>query len=529
MPPGLTSLFFSGNEVFWKTRWENSSDPSNTAYRTLVSYKETHNNAKTDPLPDIWTGTWRDPRFSPLADGGRPENELTGTIFTVNLSDPSTHPLTVPEPDGKMRFWRHTDVATLAPGETATLADDTLGYEWDEDLDNGFRPAGLIRLSTTTVNNVQHLQDFGSTYEAGTATHNLTLYRHRSGALVFGAGTINWAWGLDGQHDGLRSTPDGRMQQATVNLFADMGVQPGSLQPELVQATQSTDLTAPISTISTPITGTVISEATVPITGTTSDVAGVVGGVEVSIDGGLTWRRAEGRETWRYEWRPTQVGPTIILSRAVDDSGNLERELQGVQVNVLEVASPATTTSTLTATTEAIATVEPSPTVAKEFNGSVWGEATTPSEITASDSNAVELGVKFQSDMAGFVTGIRFYKGPRNTGTHVGNLWTSSGQLLATATFTNETASGWQQVDFVTPQPITANTTYVASYHTKAGFYSVDKSFFSAGEVANPPLRFLAEGDESGNGVFQYGAGGFPTESSNSSNYWVDVVFVTKP
>ena len=65
--------------------------------------------------------------------------------------------------------------------------------------------------------------------------------------------------------------------------------------------------------------------------------------------------------------------------------------------------------------------------------------------------NAVNLGVKFQSDVAGYITGIRFYKGPSNTGTHVGHLWTASGALLATATFTNETASGWQQVNFANP------------------------------------------------------------------------------
>ncbi len=80
---GVNLAFFSGNEVFWKTRWENSIDGTGTAYRTLVSYKETHANAKIDPSAE-WTGTWRDPRFSPPADGGRPENALTGTIFLVN-------------------------------------------------------------------------------------------------------------------------------------------------------------------------------------------------------------------------------------------------------------------------------------------------------------------------------------------------------------------------------------------------------------------------------------------------------------
>ena len=87
-------------------------------------------------------------------------------------------------------------------GATATLPTGTLGYEWDEDLDNGSRPAGLIDLSTTTLDvSPDLLQDYGSTYGHGTATHHLTLYRAASGALVFGAGTVQWSWGLDSDHD----------------------------------------------------------------------------------------------------------------------------------------------------------------------------------------------------------------------------------------------------------------------------------------------------------------------------------------
>ncbi len=82
---GLHLAFFSGNEVFWKTRWEASIDGSGTSHRTLVCYKETHADAKTDPSPE-WTGTWRDPRpFNPQGPAGSaattPENALTGTIF----------------------------------------------------------------------------------------------------------------------------------------------------------------------------------------------------------------------------------------------------------------------------------------------------------------------------------------------------------------------------------------------------------------------------------------------------------------
>ncbi len=124
---------------------------------------------------------------------------------------------------GKMRFWRNTSVATLPVGGTATLTTGTLGYEWDEEPNNGFRPAGLMRLSSTTLSGAQILLDYGSTYGTGSATHNLTLYRHTSGALVFGAGTVQWSWGLDSNHDRGSAAADVRMQQAMVNLLADMG------------------------------------------------------------------------------------------------------------------------------------------------------------------------------------------------------------------------------------------------------------------------------------------------------------------
>src|SRR5205823_5136312 len=96
---GVHLAFFSGNEMFWKTRWETSIDGSGTPYRTLVTYKETHANAKIDPT-STWTGTWRDPRsFNP--EGAKPENALSGTIFTVNCC---TYAIQVPAADGKMRL-----------------------------------------------------------------------------------------------------------------------------------------------------------------------------------------------------------------------------------------------------------------------------------------------------------------------------------------------------------------------------------------------------------------------------------------
>ena len=191
--------FFSGNEVFWKTRWEKSIDASGTPHRTLVSYKETHANAIIDPSSE-WTGTWRDPRFSPPKDGGRPENSLSGQIFMVNCCQQD---MQVGSADGKMRFWRNTRVANLASNATTTIGTNIIGYEWDEDLDNGSRPAGTFRLSQTSGSG-DILQDYGSTYANGPATHSMTMYTAPSGALVFGAGTIQWPWASTATTTGAR-------------------------------------------------------------------------------------------------------------------------------------------------------------------------------------------------------------------------------------------------------------------------------------------------------------------------------------
>ena len=119
---------------------------------------------------------------------------------------------------------------------------------------------------------------------------------------------------------------------------------------------------------------------------------------------------------------------------------------------------------------------------------------------------------------------MRFYKGFSNTGTHTANLWDSSGTPLATATFNNETASGWQQVYFATPVEIIPGTTYVASYHT-SGNYSADPELFSSA-VTNGPLTAPSSASSGGNGVFSYGSSSlFPTNSFNSTSYGVDVLF----
>ncbi len=339
---GVNLAFFSGNEVFWKTRWQNSIDSSNAPYRTLVSYKESKSNARTDPMDisqGVWTGTWRDARFSPPADGGRPENGLTGTIYMNDRTNTDIGiSMNVTAAEGLLPFWRNTAVAQqAAAGQAATVGDRVVGYEVDEDLDNGFRPAGLVDLSSTTFTTTSHvISADGTVVGNGTGNHSMTLYRAPSGALVFGAGTVQWSWGLDGQHDDGVSVPDRSMQQATVNLFADMNVQPGSLQAGLVPATASTDVVPPTSVITAPANGANIQTGSaVTIRGTATDTGGgAVAGVEVSVDGGQTWHPAQGTTSWTYTWVPDTAGQVNIRSRAFDTTGNIETPSAGVTVTI---------------------------------------------------------------------------------------------------------------------------------------------------------------------------------------------------
>ena len=81
----------------------------------------------------------------------------------------------------------------------------------------------------------------------------------------------------------------------------------------------------------------------------------------------------------------------------------------------------------------------------------IWPSSATPAVAADPDAGGVEIGVKFRTTQAGTITGVRFYKGTGNTGTHVGSLWSRTGTKLASVTFTGESPSGWQEATFATP------------------------------------------------------------------------------
>lgn len=161
---------------------------------------------------------------------------------------------------------------------------------------------------------------------------------------------------------------------------------------------------------------------------------------------------------------------------------------------------------------------------------SVWLSTDSPTVPSQNDASAVELGMRFQSDIDGTIDGVRFYKGAGNTGTHIGNLWSKDGENMASVTFTNETSAGWQEALFDEPVEIEADEIYVVSYYAPNGRYAVDLSYFNNQDKYNYPLKAPASSAGGLNGLFKYGSGGgFPDQSYSASNYWVDVVFSPPP
>ena len=283
------------------------------------------------------------------------------------------------------------------------------------------------------------------------------MYKAPSGARVFNAGTVQWSWGLDD------SNPDGtpadrNMQQATVNLFADLGSQPATLLTGLVAAAATTDTTAPTATVSAP-PASVADGAQVTLTGTASDGGGgVVAGVEVSTDGGTTWHPAD-----RHDELVLHVeGPR---QPELDDQGagdRRQRQRRRRRPRACPSASPARARSGARTSPRSRTT----PTRATPRR-SRWASSSAPTPTARS-------------------RGIRFYKAAANTGTHIGSLWTADGQRLAQVTFTGETASGWQQANFSTPVEVQPNTTYVASYYAPNGRFAATADYFHRAPAPGP-------------------------------------------
>ena len=233
----------------------------------------------------------------------------------------------------------------------------------------------------------------------------------------------------------------------------------------------------------------------------------------------------------------TFTAPTVGATAMFTGSGNVatvRTDAAGIAESPAFVANGVAGSSAITAAVSGVATparftlTNTANTAPPPPSGAItiFGNAAAPTSFTMMYGPA-ELGLKFRSDIAGKITGVRFYKHAMDGGTHRGSLWTADGRLLATGTFTNETASGWQTLTFSAPVAIAANTTYVASYHTTSGLYANTGGQLQTRGIDNGTLHVLQHGVAGANGVLLPTATSkFPTWGSFGNNHWVDVIFV---
>lgn len=248
----------------------------------------------------------------------------------------------------------------------------------------------------------------------------------------------------------------------------------------------------------------------------------------VQLTAGTTYIASYLAPTGHYAYDNSPNDPNTLASAVTNASGNLTALASGasggngvyVYTSLPGGAYPNNTFNNSNYWADVLFTPD-TPTV-----NNIYSAGYTPGQAAANDTGAVSLGVQFQSQTAGYIAGIRFYKGPGNNGTHIGSLWSADHTLLAQATFTSETASGWQDVQFNDMVPIAANTTYIASYFAPLGHYAFTSGGLASG-ITNAPLVALpGSSTPGGNGLYSYGiAPQVPINGTSGSDYAVDVDF----
>lgn len=194
----LNLAFIGGNAAYWQIRFcdmpESGACPENTSTRTIIAYKETartEDEAENDPAfrsptntdNHLITNTWRRNYLNGGTVSKPSEDELIGVMYSEEpkfccASNEAIMSASCPN-------WICGIMIEEPPMEAL------VGYEADrihnESVYNTVR--SLVTIAASPFRNKLGILQGNS---------NMTLYtRTVNNARVFGAGTIQWAWGLD--------------------------------------------------------------------------------------------------------------------------------------------------------------------------------------------------------------------------------------------------------------------------------------------------------------------------------------------
>jgi PKD repeat protein len=429
---GVNIASFSANAAYWKVRYENGG-------RTLVCYKTVQGSGSTgsgaasqndwgpdglkgtaddalgldgvagtpDDNPQNSTTTFRDngaPNGDPNAPpGGRvgpdmPENELWGVLY-MGDDDAFSWPLTVPPANGKGEFagdriWRN---AGIPANSTSKIGSRIVNWEWDavptQPQYLAHQPANVVKLSSTPIEGGSELSNW--LLDEGRArgpepppgqpnTVNAVKYKAASGALVFATGTMLWSHGLSNE-------PQGPIEQATYNIFSDMGVQPATPEEELVLDPGGSNQAPNASFTATP--NPTKTSTTVTFNGSaSSDPNGTIAKYEWDLDGDGTYETNTGSKSSATHSYPLE-GEYPVRLKVTDNGGATDFAVRTVTVINNQPPTASFTFSPLTpvvgeATTfNASGSKDPDGTIAKyewDLDGNGSFETNTGTTPTAS-------------------------------------------------------------------------------------------------------------------------------------------------
>jgi uncharacterized protein YaiE (UPF0345 family) len=285
----------------------------------------------------------------------------------------------------------------------------------------------------------------------------------------------------DGSNGVFNTTPD---------LFPAQSFNNGNYFRDI--AFTSTSVTSSLSLSGTPTQNQTLTATVTNVPGLTT-----TGYQWQQSSDGTTWTSISGATSQTLTLGASQVGKQVRALATYKDALNVEGLLIGSATNLV---------NPIVNSTQNIFTTQ-TPTLTNLSDG-------------VGSAGDYEMGVEFTSTKAGTISSIRYYKDANETGPHVGKIWSDTGTLLATVTFSNETASGWQEQALTTPLAIAANTKYVVSVNANTYYVATPAGLGTT--VTNGDLSAIADGS---NGVFNTTPDLFPTQSFNNGNYFRDIAF----